>query len=430
MARLDAASAAAAALSLVLAAPAAAQHEGPLVALEGATVHPVVGPAGAATVLIQGGRIRAVARDLRLPAEVRRIDLTGQHLYPGLIDADTVVGLAEISSVAGTVDLGEVGPINPNLRVEQAVNPDSELLPVARTGGVLLAHIAARSGVIAGSRALIATDGWTYEDMTVRAPVFLHLRWPGMRVVPRPGKDAAEQVRAREESLRAIEEAFADAAAYWRARTSAGAEPPDEDVQWDAMREVVDGGMPVGVTANRLTEIRAALDWAKRQNLRLVLLGGADAWRVTDQLLLLDVPVVLGPVARLPLRAHEAVDTPFRAAARLHEAGVRFAFSTGGSPFDAANARNLKRHAALAVGHGLPEAAALRALTVGAAEILGVAHRVGSIEPGKDATLIACDRPFLDSRSRVTRAWIAGREVSLEDKQQRLYDRYRARPPR
>lgn len=415
----------------LLAAPARAQEEqGRPIALVGATVHPIEGEAGPATVLLQGGRIRAVAPDLALPAEVRRIDLTGRHLYPGLIDADSVLGLVEIGSVGATVDYRELGRINPSLRAELAVNPDSELLPVARTGGVLLAHIAPRGGLIAGTSALITTDGWTFEDMTVQAPVLLHVRWPRMRVDPRREEPLEEQVRKREEALLAIDEAFADAAAYWKARTSSGVTPPDEDPKWEAMRKVIAREVPVGVSAERLSELRAALDWADRQQVRLILLGATDAWRIADDLALHEVAVVLGPSTHLPLRHHEAVDTVFAAAARLHEAGVRFAFSSGGSGWGAADSRNLKRQAALAVRHGLPPEAALRALTLGAAEILGVDARLGSIEAGKDATLIATDRPLLEEQARVTHAWIAGRQVSLEDRQLRLYEKYRARPPR
>lgn len=194
------------------------------------------------------------------------------------------------------------------------------------------------------------------------------------------------------------------------------------------MRPVLAGRVPVAVVANRAAQIRAALDWARRRGVRLVLVGAADGWRLADELARLDVPVVLGPVERLPLRRYEPVNIRYENAARLHAAGVRIAFSTGESSFHAANARNLRRHAALAVGHGLPASVALRALTQGAAEILGIDARVGSIEPDKDATLIVTDRDLFDATSRVTQAWIAGQAVDLRDRQLRLYERYRDRP--
>jgi len=397
------------------------------VAIVGATVHTGTGEVlEGATVVVADGAIAAVGPDAAVPAGADRVDAAGRHVYPGLIDARTVLGLVEVASVGGTIDVGEVGAINPNLRAELAVNPDSELLPVARTGGVLLALTAARGGLISGTSALIRTDGWTWEDMTVRAPAMLHVRWPKMRIAP-TAEDREERVEAREADLRALAEAFADARAYWKAQRAEGARP-DEDVKWDALRDALDGRLPVAVAADDVLQIRAALAWAEREGLRLVLVGGDDAWRVADELAGRDVPVVLGRVHGLPRRAYEHVHTPYRNAARLHEAGVRIAFSTGASPFAAANVRNLRLHAAQAVAFGLPAEAAVHALTLGAAAICGVADRLGSLEVGKEATLFLADGDVLAARTTVERAWIAGREVSLRDRQRRLYERYRERP--
>lgn len=428
-----------------------AQTKSKPIALQNATIHPIEGKTiTKGTVVIAGGKITAVgaAAQVKIPPGAQVVDLAGKHLYPGLIDANTVLGMTEIGSVLGTKDTKEVGRINPNLRAELAVNPDSALLPVARTGGVLLAHIVARSGLIAGTSALIYTQGWTHEDMTVRAPVFLHVRWPKMTVAPTG--DVKKQVAKRERSLRALRSAFRNARAYWKAQEALGVLRLDEDLKWDAMRKVIqqvsgpaeveegaplesafiERAMRVAVHAEDVTQIEAALDWAKQERVNLVLVGGADAWRVAKKLRFADVPVILGRVFRLPRRRYERLHTPFQNAARLSKAGVRIAFGTGGNGFVAANARNLKRHAAQAIGHGLPKAAALRALTLGAAEILGVEHRLGSIEVGKEATLIATERELFDFRSKVTRAWIAGRAVSLRDRQLELYEKYRKRPRR
>ena len=401
-------------------------------ALTGATIHSVseVGPGG--TVLLSGGKIRAIGK-VELTARTQRVDLKGKHLYPGLIDADTVLGLAEIESVKGSQDTEEVGQINPNLRAERAVNPDSVLLPVARTGGVLFAHVAPRSGWISGTSALIHTAGRTYEDMTLRAPVMLHVRWPRMRIVV-AGKtpdQITKATAAREAALSGIRGAFREARAYSRARRLQGSSRP-RDPKWEAMLALVSPPalgprVRVAVHAETQAQIEAALDWARQERLQLVIVGGADAWRLASQLRDQDVPVILGPIQRLPRRAHEPVDTAYRVAARLHEARVRFAFSTGGSGFEAANARNLRLHAAQAIAYDLPPEAALAALTRGAAEILGVEHRVGSIEVDKDATLLATDRPLFDDAAQITHAWIKGRAVSLDTRQVRLYERYRQR---
>ena len=426
------------ALALALAAPALAQEaRAPeTFALTDAHVHPVSGPAIAgATVIVRGGKIRAIGK-VAVPGDAHQIDLGGAHLYPGLIDADTVLGLAEIGSVEGTRDTREVGRINPNLRAEVALNPDSHLLPVARTGGVLLAHIAARSGLIAGTSAVIETQGWTYEDMTLRSPVFLHVRWPTMNVA-RQGKskdEVAEALAKREEALAAIRGAFREARAYVAARRSPTSTRA-RDLKWEAMRPVIAPArgqrrVKVAVHAETQAQIEAALEWASDEKVAVVLVGGADAWRLAQKLRDRRIPVILGRTFRLPRRAHEALDTPYALAGRLHQAGVQIAFSTGGSGFSAANARNLRLHAAAAVGHGLPRSAALRALTLSAAEILGVQNRVGSLEVGKDATFFVCDKDVLDDAAQVTRAWIGGREVKARGKQLDLYERYRNRPRR
>jgi len=188
---------------------------------------------------------------------------------------------------------------------------------------------------------------------------------------------------------------------------------------------VLRGTLPVSVEAQTLTQITSALDWARRERLRLVIVGGADAAQIADRLKAQRVPVILGGVFRTPRRNYEAVHAHFKTAALLHAAGVEIAFSTGANGFAAANARNLRDHAAMAVGSGLPEDAAVYALTLGAATIIGVDDRLGSIEVGKQATLIATSGPLFDFRTGVTHAWIDGRRVSLEDRQRRLYERYR-----
>lgn len=438
--------AAAALLTLAALAPAGAQDhdhghdegegpgEGPgeVLVLRGATVHTPAGPIPRGVVVLVDGRVAAVGSEgqAALPAGGTRVFLPGQHLYPGLIDADSILGLTEIGAVAATNDTSEVGEVNPNLRAELAVNPDSELLPVARTGGVLVALTALRTGLVSGTSALIYTQGWTWEDMTVRAPVALQVRWPRMRVDPvgKRGEALEEATRAREAKLRALDEALDEARAYWKARQALGAvRRPDRDPKWDAMRALLERRIPVAVEADGLLELRAALDWADRQKLSLIVVGGQEAWRLADALAVRDVPVILGSPFELPGRDDDPVDAPYRNAALLHAAGVRLAFGSGGHGFGAANSRHLRLHAAQAVAHGLPREAALRALSAGAAEILGVADRLGAIEVGREGTLFAADGDILDTRTQVTSAWIAGQPVELYDRQRRLYDKYRRR---
>src|SRR3569623_1208570 len=159
--------------------PGAAQKRP--IALVGGTIHPVTGPAiTSGTLVFNGGKITAFGKDVAIPDDAERIEITGKHVYPGLFDAMTSLGLVEIPSVRGTVDDQETGGVNPNVRAEVAFNPDSELIPVTRSGGVLLAVTAPVGGLIAGTGAVMRRDGWTWEDMTVTGNVGLNVYWPRM----------------------------------------------------------------------------------------------------------------------------------------------------------------------------------------------------------------------------------------------------------
>jgi imidazolonepropionase-like amidohydrolase len=407
-------------------------------AIVGATVHCVSGPdIENGLVLVENGRIAKVGPQsaVTFPADTPEIDGRGLHLYPGFINANSVLGLVEISSVRGTVDMAEVGDLNPSVRAETAINPSSELIPVTRANGVLLALVAARGGLISGTSALIALDGWTWEEMTVRSPVALHVQWPSMHIdrarSATKEKKEEEQIAERTARIRALQDAFAAGASYARAekaRMEGGAPPQDADVVWAAMQPVVERRIPVVVEADDLTQIRAALDWASEEQLDLVIAGGNDAWQVADELAARQVPVIVGPVNRLPARRYEFYDTPFTLPSRLAAAGVKVLFSTDPGGSGAANARNLPYEVGKAVAFGLSRETAIRSLTLTAAEVFGAGDRLGSIDPGKDATFFLVDGDPLEMESDVRRAWISGREIDLMNRHRRLYETYNARP--
>jgi imidazolonepropionase-like amidohydrolase len=405
-----------------------------VVSLRGATLHPISGPdIAGGTLVIDGAKIASLGAGIEPPAGSRSIDLTGLHVYPGLIDANTILGLVEIGSVRGTVDVSETGDVNPNARAEVALNADSELLPVARAGGVLVAMACPRGGVIAGTAAAFQLDGWNWEDLTLRAPVGLLVNWPNMRIdrEPRSTPSADEVIARRDARVRALRDAFANARSYQTAHGAAGkggVPAHDRDPRWEAMLPVLRGEIPVMVAADDILEIRAALRWAEEEGVKLVFLSGGDIALVADELARRKIPVVLDPTWALPGRRWQPFDDPMTIASRLHAAGVQFAFSTGSGTFGAANARNLPFEAAAAVAYGLPKDVALRAITQTPAEILGLGSRLGTLEPGKDATLIVTDGDPLDIRSHVLHAFIAGREMSLDNRQSRLYEKYRSRP--
>jgi imidazolonepropionase-like amidohydrolase len=403
-------------------------------ALVGATVHPVSGPAIEDAVLVMDGTtIVSVEASGSPPAGATIVDVSGLHVYPGMIDPNSVLGLVEISSVPGTRDISELGEINPNVRPEVAINPDSELLPVTMSNGVLTSMIAPRGGIIAGTAAVIRLEGWTWEDMTIQAPVGMLVNWPRMRIADTDNdKRRKKQIEQRDENMKLLRQAFADARAYQKAleaEGSRGIPQHDRDPRWEAMLPVLRKEIPVMIsTRGDLEDLRAILRWTQEEDLDVVLIAGGDVWRVADELAQRDIPVILHQTQALPMRRWEPYDAPFTIAAKLHQAGVRFCFSYGSNGFAAAHARNLPYQAATAAAYGLPRDEALRGVTQSTAEILGVADRLGTLEVGKEATLIVTDGDPLEIRTQVLGAYMAGRKLDLDDRHKRLYEKYRARP--
>ncbi|RMD90930.1 MAG: hypothetical protein D6813_08430 [Calditrichaeota bacterium] len=410
----------------------AAKQDHPIALVNG-TVHTVSGAViENGTVLFVDGKIQAVGTNVELPPATETIDVTGKHIYPAMIAANTALGLVEINAVRATRDFAEVGDIKPNVRAEVALNPDSELLPVTRANGVALAQSVPLGGLISGTSALIMLDGWTWEEMTLKAPMGVHVRWPYMAPIRSPfvRRSVEEQLKERDKQLRKIREAFAEARAYMKAKEAEkqkGVPYHDTDLRWEAMIPVLKKEIPVFVHANEIRQIEAAIDWAGSEDINMVLVGGMDAWRVADELKAKNIPVILGGVHNLPMRRWEPYDTPFTVAKKLYEAGVKFCIGSTGSPFEAPNTRNLPYHAATAAAYGLPKEEALKAVTLYPAEILGVADRVGSIDVGKDATLIVTDGDPLEIRTHVEMEFIQGRKIDLESKHTQLYTKYRTK---
>ncbi len=418
-----------AALALTAAAGAAP------IAYVGATLHPVTTPdIPDGTLLVDGGRIVALGSSaaVALPPDAQRVDVAGRHIWPGMIDAATNLGLVEIDAVGATVDAREIGDFNADLRAEVAFHPDSRRLLPGVAGGVLTANVVPDGDLFAGSSAAMRLAGWTWEEMTIAAPVGQHLRFPA-QIRPTVGwrlPTAEEFEKTRTSRMRRLDQLVGEARGYDRARSAAeaGTGPAiDVDPRFESFRSVLAGTTPIFLWADEKTQIEKALDWAKQQGFtRLVLVSGPDAALLAPRLAEEKVPVILDGVLRLPDRPDDAYDAAYSAAGRLQAAGVRIAFTDGGT---SENARNLPFHAAMAVAFGLQREAAHRALTSDAAAILGIADRVGSLAPGLEATFFVSDGDPLDIRSHVERSVIRGAEVDLtRDPQHELWERYRARP--
>ena len=408
--------------------------------LKGATVHTISGETiSPGQVLIKDGKIAAVAKAVP-SADATPIELNGQHLYPGLIALNTLMGLTEIEAVRATQDNTEVGDYTPDVESWIAVNPDSELIPVTRANGIAFFEPVPQSGIVAGQSGLIAVAGWTTEQMTIKKPIALHLFWPSMELDTTPrerarGKEKPkaleEQAKDRQVKLQATADFFDEAKAYAKAKEAAakGNSPaPLATPAWEAMLPYVRGQLPIVVHADEIRQIKAAVQWAVTNHYQIILAGARAAWMAAGLLAANRVPVIYAHTFTRPTRDTESYDVHFTAPERLRQAGVRVAFSLGPGVFNAPLERNLPYEAAQAVAFGLPHDEALKGLTLYPAQMAGVADRLGSIEPGKDATLFAADGDILDIRANVKRMWVAGKEISLESRHTGLYEKYRNRP--
>jgi len=393
------------------------------------------------SVLVESNLIAGVYNPARgeappaVPAETTIINLNGAQLYPGLIDLDSALGLTEVEAVRATDDLNEVGDFTPDVESWVAVNPDSELLPVSRANGIAYFEPVPQGNLVAGQSALLSMDGWTWEQMLVKSPVALHVFWPDLSLDTTPKerlsatatvKSLAGQDKERRKKLASIQSFFDDARAYARAQNSS--HPGETIPAWEAMRAALHGDVPVVIHAGEIRQIKSAVNWAATNHLRMVLDGGMDAWRVAGLLASNNIPVVYEQEFTQPVRDFESLDVHYTAPEVLRRAGVKVIFSTGGSAFEAAMARNLPYHAAQAIAFGFPEEEALKGLTLYPAQLLGLAGRLGAIEPGRDATLFICDGSLFDIRCNVQRMWIAGHEISLQSRHTRLYEKYQNRP--
>ena len=400
-------------------------------AIQGGTVHPVSGPSYSGTVVVRDGLIEAAGAGVEAPSDAEVIDATGLHVYPGLFNAFTSVGLVEIGSIAATQDDSELGD-TPHLRALEAVHPASEIIPVTRANGITHVLSAPGGGPWAGQASAILLDGWTVEEMAIAPSVGVVLEWPSLET--REFDFSTFSVRekkfseAKKDYDRTIDELgrWIDAARqYDHARSAAGSGTAvEQNHALEAVAKLTRGELPLIVLADRARAIRDAVAFAGQHGLRLVLASGRDAAREAELLAEKEVPVILGAVQALPVQEDDAYDGPFTAPGDLERAGVPIAFGT----FDSSSARVLPYEVATAVAFGLDPEAALRALTLGAAEILGLDDRVGSIAAGKWANLIVTDGDPLEVRTAVRHVIIRGRDVDLANRHSRSYELYGSRP--
>lgn len=402
--------------------------------LKDITVHPVNGPdIKNAWVTIEGNKIKSIVTvdkqgEAGAPPtqSMTNIDAKGLHLYPGMIDSATILGLTELGSARETQDFNEGGDFQPDLRALIGINPDSELIPVTRANGVLTVVTRPTGATVSGQGAIVNLYGWTPQEMKLVDPFGLHIEFPASAALVSGSPDGPPAGRimarkAREEKLKFLKLQFAEAKRDAEAIKSGIKKPLDP--RREAMLPYATGEKPVIINANRKNDIQEAIKWADEVKVKLILSGGIDAWKVADELKKKNIPVLCGPFTVMPQESYDTYDAQYRVAARLHEAGIKYCIRSAGST----NCRNLPYEAAMAVSYGLPAEEALKAVTLYPAQILGVADKLGSIEPGKLANLVITDGDLLEPTTQVRGLFINGVPVEPTSKQTKLYERYRER---
>ena len=349
------------------------------------------------------------------------IYLNGEHVYPGLIATDNTLGITEIDALRQTRDFDDVGRFNPHLRTAIAYNPESKIVHTVRNNGILTTQVTPRGGVISGASSVMKLDAWNYEDATIRMVDGFHLNWPDRFSQSGPWYAAGPMKKTKntDEKIQEIMTYFQSAKAY----TQTG--DAELNLEFESLRPLFRGNATLYIHCDMSKEIMQVIQFKKKLGIqKVVIVGGYDAGILTNELKESNIGVILRKVHSLPIRKDDDPRYPFKLPSILQDAGVLYCLGTAGD-MEAMNARNLPFLAGEAVGYGVAKEDAISSITLNAAKILGIDKILGSLEAGKQATLIISTGDVLDMRtSNVTFAWIQGRPLVLDDTQKQLYKKY------
>lgn len=400
------------------------------VMLAGGTVHTGTGEViENGMVAFAAGRITFVGKagDNKLSADgYEVIDISGKHVYPGLIFPNTTLGLTEIGSgVEVTVDNRETGDLNPNVRAIAAYNTDSHVLPVIRSNGILIAQIAPQGTLLPGTSSVVQLDAWNWMDAGYAVDNGIQMGWPRKSAGGRGGAAMFMQAApagpdAYARNVELLEKIFTDAVAY-----AAIEKPKDVNLRLEAMRGLFDGSRILFITAPEPKGIIAAVTFAKRHGVRKMVLVGAGeaAWSVKDFLKENEIPVILSNPLSLPAYDYSDIRMPFKLASLFMKEGILTGLTYSSQAYG-----NLPFAAGQTVAYGLTKEEALSTITLNNARILGIADRTGSIETGKDANIVVSTGDILDMRTNnIEYAFITGRSIDLDNKHKQLYRRFQAK---
>lgn len=403
-----------------------------IVTVSGATIE-------SGTVVISNGKITAVGAGASVPSGAERIDGKGLTVFPGMIDAATNMGLTEIGQgVNASVDVSEIGTNNANARAIKGIHPHSAHVNVTRVNGITTVMSYPTGGTIAGQGSIINLNGATPDEMAVVGNFGLVINFP--RVVGggfggggfggggAAGLDFNELVKRRDAAIDDLKKIFRNAESYLRARDAYAKDKTlpyvPVDQRFDAMAAYIRGEKPVIFTAERERDIRAVAKFVGEMKLKGIIVGGQEAWKVADDLKKNNISVVYTNIYSLPVRDDDAYDYLFEAPAKMQAAGIKYSISTGdGGP----EVRDLPYHAGLASAYGLSKEDALKSVTLYAAEVLGVAEKMGSLDVGKVANVVVTDGDILDPRTNIKYMFINGRMIPLTSRHTELFDAFKDR---
>lgn len=400
-------------------------------ALINATIETVTnGTIKEGTLLIKDGKILEVgaAAAISVPKDAKTIDCSGLTIYPGMIDGGTKLGLSEVGSVSLTQDYNEIGDITPQMQALTAVNPNSVAIPITRTNGVTTVIAAPSGGTIPGTAALINLNGYSPEQMYADFKGVV-VNYPSSGRRGRRDKRSDEDRKKEEEKkLKKLNDVWANAKLYAKIDSAAQNNPslkPDYNSEMAAMLPVIRGEMPILLEVNKAKNIESALKWVKENNIKTILTGVAEGWRVADKIAAAGIPVITGPVLRTPTRGSDKYDRPYANAGLMQKAGVKVAIRTN----ETENVRNLPFNAGFAAAYGMGKEEALKAVTIIPAEIFGVADQLGSLEKGKSATLFVTNGDPFETKTQVKYLFIDGYQVAMDSRQIQLYEEFLERSP-
>ena len=388
------------------------------------------------TVVIQNGKIAAVGANVSVPSGAERIDGSGLTVFPGMIDAGTNMGLAEIGQgAAATIDIAETGTMNANAKASKGINPHSSHINVTRVNGITTVLSAPAGGVISGQAAVINLIGSTQADMAVTPEFGLVINFPRISTfggfTPGLGPqtvDFAEAVKRRDKSLEDLKKMFKDAETYAKVQEAYAKDKTlpqaTYDIKMDAMIPYIRGEKPIIFTAERERDIRSIIKFVEETKVKGIIVGGGDAWKAADGLKKNNIPVIFTNIYNLPAQDDDPYDYFYEGPSKLQKAGVKFAVSTGDG---GAEVRDLPYHAGIAGAFGLGKDEALKSVTLYPAQILGIADRYGSIETGKIANIVVADGDILDPRTNIKYLFINDRLLPLTSRHTELYDAFKDR---